>query len=84
MSDLRDSLFGGEDEETSLEALFGDDDVRGEVIDNESSRETTTSADDGKLLGMNAGERAFVSVLLFFSVVLVGVGLLLATGRFAL
>lgn len=36
---------------------------------------------DGRVLGMTAGERAFLSVIVFLNVVVLGVGLLLATGR---
>jgi hypothetical protein len=36
---------------------------------------------DGKFLGMTAGERAFLSVMLFLNVLVLGAGLLIATGR---
>lgn len=37
-----------------------------------------------KFLGMTAAQRAFLSVILFFIVLLFGVSLLLATGRIAI
>lgn len=37
--------------------------------------------DDGRLFGMTASERAFISAMIFFNVLVLGIGLLLATGR---
>lgn len=37
--------------------------------------------DDGRFLGMNAGERAFLSVMLFLASLLLGAGVLIVTGR---
>lgn len=39
---------------------------------------------DPKFLGMSAAERAGLSVLMFLCVLVIGLGLLLATGRIAL
>lgn len=36
---------------------------------------------DGKIFGMSAGERAFLSVVLFFNVLIMGAALLIVTGR---
>ena len=38
-------------------------------------------AKDPKFLGLTAGERAFLSVVLFLNVLVIGVGLLVVTGR---
>lgn len=51
----------------------------GQAIDDRPAR-----ARDGKIFGLGAGERAFVSVAFLLIVVIFGVALLLATGRLAL
>jgi hypothetical protein len=48
----------------------------GQAIDDRPVR-----ARDGKVFGLGAGERAFVSVVIFLIVVIFGIALLLATGR---
>ncbi len=37
-----------------------------------------------KFLGMTAAQRAFLALMLFLNVVVIGLGLLVVTGRFAL
>jgi hypothetical protein len=51
----------------------------GQEIEDRAAR-----AKRGKILGMGAGERAFVSVAIFLIVVIFGVALLVATGRIVL
>lgn len=79
MSDLRDDLFTNEDTVSEFDDLFGGDEASGQVIGGQSA----SSSRSGKFLGMTAGERALVSVLLFFAVLILGIALLLATGRIA-
>jgi hypothetical protein len=38
---------------------------------------------DGRFLGMTAGQRAFLSMVLFLNVLILGAGLLIVTGRVA-
>ena len=91
MTDFRDELFDDDDD-------FGLDDndggfnfdtgdgqapVRmGRVIGDDDDFSGTGG--DGRFLGMTAGERAFISVMLFLNVVVLGIGLLMATGRMVL
>jgi hypothetical protein len=51
----------------------------GQAIDEHPARPS-----DGKIFGLGAGERAFVSVVIFLIVIIFGVALLLATGRIQL
>lgn len=39
---------------------------------------------DGKILGLTAGQRAFLSVIMFFIILLFGLALLIVTGRLAI
>lgn len=71
--DLRGSLLEDGGEELSLSTEELPDSV---VIDDHVER-----VSDDKFLGMTAGERAFLSVMLFLCVAVLGVGLLIATGR---
>lgn len=41
-------------------------------------------ASEGRVLGMNAGERAVLSVLLFVASLVLGAGILIVTGRIVL
>lgn len=81
--DLR-ALFDEEDEDTSLDDLFGDETTAAPdntlPSDEPASTSTNTQA-ASKFLGMTAGERALLSVLLFFTVLVVGILLLITTGR---
>ena len=79
MSDLRDDLFTNDDTVSEFDDIFGGDDSSGQVIGGQASASSSSS----KLLGMTAGERALLSVLLFFAVLILGIALLLATGRIA-
>lgn len=81
MSDLRDDLFGNDEEAVSgYDDIFGGDEASDAVI---GSRGASASSGGGKFLGMTAGERALLSVLIFFSVLIVGIAILLITGRIA-
>ena len=77
LRDLDDDSSGGGGE---LEFNFDPDEgaVTGHVIGEEDFGDTGSSMD---FLGMSAGERAFLSMMLFFNVVVLGFGLLIATGR---
>ena len=83
MSDLRDDLFSN-DEETSpdYDDIFGGDDSRGTVIGRRGAS-ASASPSGSKFLGMTAGERALLSVLIFFCVLILGIAILLITGRIA-
>ena len=93
MSDLRDELFDDDDDfglddddgSFDFEASSGQSARRvGQVIGDDDDFADTGGSGDGRILGMNAGERAFISVMLFLNVVVLGVGLLMATGRMTL
>lgn len=43
--------------------------------------ETREPPKDPKFLGLTAGERAFLAVVMFFNVLIIGIGLLIVTGR---
>lgn len=71
------SILGDEDESEGY--TFGDDfDFPvGVEIEGEAAPQRAPS----KFLGMSAGERAFLSVILFFNVLIMGAALLFITGR---
>lgn len=71
--DLRSTLLEESDEENALAA----GELPASVLIDKSAEPTT----NGKFLGMTAGERAFLSVMLFLCVSVLGIGLLIATGR---
>jgi hypothetical protein len=74
--DVRSIL--GEDEESDGITLGDDFEFAGSSeIDSEGSAHRTPT----KFLGMSAGERAFLSVILFFNVLILGAALLFVTGR---
>ena len=70
--DLDDELRGLTEEEDEFGFL---DEAENNVIPDSSA--TSTS----KFLGMTAVERMFLSIFLFMNVAVIGVALLLATGR---
>jgi hypothetical protein len=93
MSDFRDELFDDDDDfglddddgSFDFDAGSGQSSRRvGQVIGEEDDFADTGGSGDGRILGMNAGERAFISVMLFLNVVVLGFGLLMATGRMTL
>jgi hypothetical protein len=86
MSDFRDELFDDDDDGSfDFDAGSGQSSRRvGQVIGEEDDFADTGGSGDGRILGMNAGERAFISVMLFLNVVVLGFGLLMATGRMTL
>lgn len=68
LDDLRSSLdddLGFEDELDEEADALADDD----------------SDEQSRFLGMTAGERAFLSVMMFLNVLILGVAVLVATGR---
>lgn len=83
MSDLND-----------LRNLVDDDDMGNDMPDaaleaivaqqTAASQAAAQPRGDGRILGMTAGQRAFVSVVVFFNVLLIGMALLLVTGRLGL
>ncbi|MCU0512426.1 MAG: hypothetical protein MUE40_07630 [Anaerolineae bacterium] len=76
--DIRSGLLGEDDDEF----LPGDDgDFPVELGREIEPAEEATPPGDGRFLGMTAGERAFLSVILFFNVLILGAALLVATGR---
>lgn len=88
MSDFRDELFdddddfGLDDDSFDFDTGDGQAPVRvGQVIGDD---DFSSTGGDGRVLGMTAGERAFISVMLFLNVVVLGIGLLMATGRMTL
>jgi len=73
--DFRDFL----DEEQDDDGFsLGED---GEFPIGQEIQEDIPQRGNGKIWGMSAGERAFLSVVLFFNVLILGAGLLIATGR---
>lgn len=60
-----------------------DDDGHGDDLppNLRSQIDDTSRSQPRKFLGMSAGERAFLSVILFFIVLVMGAALLIATGR---
>jgi hypothetical protein len=63
----------------SFDELSADDEFEGMAIDDGSDFDSTSSS--GPFLGMSARERMFLSIMLFGNVLVLGIGLLLATGR---
>lgn len=71
--DLRSTLL----EEGDDENVLATGDLPASVVIDKPAQQAT----NGKFLGMTAGERAFLSVMLFLCVSVLGLGLLIATGR---
>jgi hypothetical protein len=63
----------------SFDSLNVDDEFEGMAIEDESDFASTESS--GPFLGMSARERMVLSIMLFGNVVVLGIGLLMATGR---
>lgn len=75
LDDLRSGLDDSfEDDESEVNSPFNFD----ELI---SEQEEASTAKDGKFLGMTAGERAFLSVMVFLVVLVFGIAILAVTGR---
>jgi len=81
--ELDEFRITGDDEPDEFDELFGggDDVVVGREIGGGGSAAVTESRG---FLGMSAGERAFLSVMLFFNVLILGILLLIVTERIAL
>ncbi|MDQ7035911.1 MAG: hypothetical protein Q9P01_14085 [Anaerolineae bacterium] len=85
---MRDELFDDDDDEFG-DGEFGFDIDDGEMPigqiigdgDDFDDFDETGASGDGRILGMNGGERAFLSVMVFLNVVVLGIGALMATGR---
>ena len=80
--DLRDELY--DDDDNDFGDFDSDDDLPvqlGRVIGEDDDFASTGSRGDGRILGMTAAERAFLSAMVFLNVLVLGVGLLMATGR---
>ncbi len=76
--------------EDDVRSILGDDDDSDGIVladDFEFAGSTEIDSDGSarqapaKFLGMSAGERAFLSVVLFFNILILGAALLLITGR---
>jgi hypothetical protein len=66
----------------NLRDLVDDEDSSGQSARSKQARQRRESRrGDGKILGFSAGQRAFLSVMLFVAVVIIGMALLAATGR---
>jgi hypothetical protein len=77
MDDFDDLRSLTDDE--SAAGLDVDDEFEGMAIDEDGDFASTESS--GPFLGMNARERMVLSIMLFGNVVVLGIGLLMATGR---
>lgn len=73
LDDLRKSAMGQSDEPESDEPSLPDVDEGDDDVETER-----------RFLGMTAVERMFISIFLFLAVCVIGVALLLATGRLVL
>jgi len=82
LRDLDDDPSSGGGDEFDFDLDSDDGMAVGHVIGEEDELGGTGSS-DMELLGMSAGERAFLSMMLFFNVLVLGIGLLIATGRIA-
>jgi hypothetical protein len=71
--------FLDEDEDGGY--TVGDDDEFPVELGQEIHEVDETPQGDGKVFGMSAGERAFLSVVFFFNVLIMGAALLIVTGR---
>jgi hypothetical protein len=82
MDDFDDLRNLGEDDRSSgrisFDELSADDEFEGMAIDDGSG---SASASSGPFLGMNARERMVLAVMLFANVLVLGIGILIATGR---
>ena len=83
MDDFDDLRNLNDDDRSSgrmaFDDLSADDEFEGLAIDEEGDFASTTSS--GPFLGMSARERMVLSVMLFGNVLVLGIGLLMATGR---
>jgi hypothetical protein len=82
--DFRDELLDDDDESGlgNFDLDDGEIPVRlGRVIGEEDDFSATGGSGDGRILGMTAAERAFLSAMIFLNVVVLGIGALMATGR---
>lgn len=82
MTNMDDFRFNDDDSGDEFDDLFGGNAApRGREI---GASSTGNSAANAKFLGMSAGERAFLSAMLFFNVLVLGILLLIVTGRIAI
>jgi hypothetical protein len=79
MDDFDDLRNLSDDDSASGRSMTVDDEFEGMAIEDESDFASTESS--GPFLGMNASERMVLSIMLFGNVVVLGIGLLMATGR---
>jgi hypothetical protein len=83
MDDFDDLRNLNDDDRSSgrmaFDDLSADDEFEGMAIEDESDFASTASS--GPFLGMSARERMVLSIMLFGNVVVLGIGLLMATGR---
>jgi hypothetical protein len=81
--DFRDELL--DDDDDDFGGFDSDDGIPvqlGRVIgDDDDDFADMGSSGDGRILGMTAVERAFISAMLFLNVLVLGIGALMATGR---
>ncbi len=80
LDDLRDSAGEVDFDEFEEEGdSFEDFDFEGQVLEEDGG-----SATEKRFLGMTAVERMFIAVFLFLNVTVIGLALLIATGRILL
>lgn len=77
LDELRNLDDDGGSGRISFDDISDDDDFEGMAIDEEGA----AAQPSGPFLGMSAQERMFLSIMLFGNVLVLGIGLLLATGR---
>lgn len=73
-------------DQSSLRDLLSDDDERSQaqIRAQERIQAQNRSRNDGRIFGLSAGQRAFLSVLIFLNVLIIGMALMVITGRIAL
>lgn len=76
LDDLRNLDDESSSGRMSFDDIAADDDFEGMAIDEEGE-----AAASGPFLGMTAQERMFLSIMLFGNIVVLGIAMLLATGR---
>lgn len=66
-----------------LRRMDDDDEPEGIAVDFDELIASRTSKKSRPFLGMTPGQRAFLSVIVFLNVLILGTGLLFVTGRLA-
>jgi hypothetical protein len=79
LDDLRRLTDDDDDASSFSFADMASDDFEGMAIDDGSNE--VASGPKQPFLGMSARERMFLAIMFFFNVLILGIGLLLATGR---